>query len=80
MSSAIVYSFLHEMINRHATDLYLTVGVPPTLRIENELFSLSELALTEEDMQVMLNDVLTSRGAAGGVLSDGGGAGGTCRH
>ena len=61
MSSAVVYSFLHEMINRHATDLYLTVGVPPTLRIENELFTLSELPLTEEDMQVMLNDVLTSR-------------------
>lgn len=61
MSSALVYSFLHEMINRRATDLYLTVGVPPTLRIENELEALSELSLTEEDMQVMLNDVLTSR-------------------
>ena len=49
------------MIGRRATDLYLTVGVPPTLRIDNELHPLSELSLSEEDMQVMLADMLTSR-------------------
>ena len=61
MSSAIIYSFLHEMMNRKATDLYLTVGVAPTLRVDNELFPMSELTLTEEDMQVMLGEMLTSR-------------------
>ncbi len=61
MSDPVVYKFLHAMIERRATDLYLTVGVPPTLRVDNELHPLSDLNLTEEDMQVMLNDVLTSR-------------------
>lgn len=61
MSAAIIYSYLHEMMNRRATDLYLTVGVAPTLRIDNELYPLSEMSLNEEDMQVMLGEILTSR-------------------
>ena len=61
MSGVAIYSYLNEMIQRHATDLYLTVGVPPTLRIDNELHPLADAPLQEEDMQVMLNEVLTSR-------------------
>jgi twitching motility protein PilU len=49
------------MIKRLATDLYITVGVPPTLRIDNELHPLGDQALQEEDVQAMLNEVLTSR-------------------
>lgn len=61
MSGVAIYSYLNDMIRRSATDLYLTVGVPPTLRIDNELHALGETILQEEDMQVMLNEVLTSR-------------------
>ena len=49
------------MVRRAATDLYLTVGVPPTLRIDNELHPLLEKPLQEEDMQTILGEVLTSR-------------------
>src|SRR5690606_12876440 len=49
------------MIQKQATDLYITVGVPPTLRVDGELQPLGEQVLQEEDVQAMLNEVLTSR-------------------
>jgi twitching motility protein PilU len=61
LSGVAIYAYLNEMIKREATDLYVTVGVPPTLRIENELHALGEQQLQEEDVQAMLNEVLTSR-------------------
>lgn len=61
MSEVAIYTYLNEMIKRQASDLYLTVGVPPTLRIEDRLETVSDFALQEEDIQVMLNEILTSR-------------------
>jgi twitching motility protein PilU len=61
LSGVAIYSYLNEMIQKHATDLYLTVGVPPTLRIDDRLHPIGEQPLQEEDMQTMLNEVLTSR-------------------
>jgi twitching motility protein PilU len=61
LSGVAIYAYLNEMIKRSATDIYITVGVPPTLRVENELHALGEQALQEEDVQAMLNEVLTSR-------------------
>lgn len=61
MADVAIYSYLNEMVRLQATDLYLTVGVPPQLRIDNELQALGAQILQEEDMQVMLNEVLTSR-------------------
>ncbi len=61
MSGVAVYAYLNEMIKRQASDLYLTVGVQPTLRIENELHTMGEQLLQEEDLQSILNEVLTSR-------------------
>ena len=49
------------MIQKGATDLYITVGVPPTLRVDGELQPLGDQVLQEEDVQAMLNEVLTSR-------------------
>lgn len=56
-----ILGFLGQMIEEQATDLYLTVGVPATLRRENGLKRLSETALTDEDLDQMLAEVLTSR-------------------
>lgn len=61
MSGVAIYAYLNDMIKREATDLYLTVGVPPTLRVDNELHKVNDVLLQEEDMQTMLNEVLTSR-------------------
>ena len=30
MSDTVIYLYLSEMVRRNATDIYLTVGVPPT--------------------------------------------------
>jgi twitching motility protein PilU len=49
------------MLKREATDLYLTVGVAPTLRINNQLFPMTEKSLSDDDIQAILNDALTSR-------------------
>ncbi len=56
-----MYQYLTEMVRHGASDLYLTVGVPPTLRNENDLTQLSEIPVTDEDMDKMLGEVLTSR-------------------
>lgn len=61
MSGVAIYAYLNEMIKRESTDLYLTVGMSPTLRIDNELHQMGDLPLQEEDMQAILNEVLTSR-------------------
>jgi len=49
------------MIKREATDLYLTVGMQPSLRIDNEIHPMGDQLLQEEDLQSILNEVLTSR-------------------
>lgn len=61
MSGVAIYAYLNEMIQKQATDLYITCGVPPMLRIDGELHPLGEQVLQEEDVQAMLNEVLTSR-------------------
>ncbi len=61
MSGAAIYAYLNEMVKRSASDLYLTVGVPPTLRIDNELYPMGDEHVREEDMQAILAEVLTSR-------------------
>jgi len=49
------------MNEREGSDLYLTVGHPPTLRTDNDLLSLSDASLTLEDINEILNSMLTSR-------------------
>lgn len=61
MSGVAIYAYLNEMIQKKATDLYLTVGVPPTLRVKDDLVQIGDQPLQEEDMQSVLNEVLTSR-------------------
>lgn len=57
----ILYNYLNEMLKRDASDLYLTVGVAPTLRIDNQLHPATDRPLNEEDLQGILSEVLTSR-------------------
>ena len=49
------------MNDRKASDLYLTVGYPPTLRVEDELAHINETLLSPDDINEILNSVLTSR-------------------
>lgn len=62
MSRVSIYKYLHEMINQQGTDLYLTVGLPPSIRCNDEVKLMEgEEPLTEEDIQAALNEILTSR-------------------
>jgi twitching motility protein PilU len=61
LSGVAIYAYLNEMVRRKATDLYISVGVPPTLRIENELHKFGDIPMSEDDVQAILGEVLTSR-------------------
>lgn len=61
MSGIVIYSYLEEMVENKASDLYITVGLPPTMRIENELKALDSNPLAPDTVQDMLSKVLTSR-------------------
>ena len=61
MSNTAIYNYLNELVRKEATDLYLTVGVPPTLRIDDQLHPISQTALLEEDIQAVLMEILTPR-------------------
>lgn len=60
-SNLAIYGYLSEMNRRDATDLYITVNSPPMLRIKDRLEPLMDISLTEENIEAMLSEVLTSR-------------------
>ncbi|HNQ92113.1 MAG TPA: PilT/PilU family type 4a pilus ATPase [Alphaproteobacteria bacterium] len=56
MSEPVIYNYLVQMERRNATDLYLTVGVPPTMRVDDKL-----LSITPENLDLgALNDILAT--------------------
>lgn len=61
MSAPVIFQYLNSMKDHKATDLYLTVGFPPTLRGENDLIKLGEALLTPDDIGEILNSMLTGR-------------------
>lgn len=50
---------LSEAINRHASDLHISVGYPPILRIDGSLVDMDEKVLTPEDVENLIFSVLT---------------------
>ena len=40
---------LHEMIQKRASDLHITAGVPPQLRVDGDIVSTDHAVLTPED-------------------------------
>lgn len=53
--------YLAAMGDYKASDLYLTVGFPPTLRGDGGLMKIGEDTLDLEDMNDLVNSILTSR-------------------
>ncbi|MBU9711013.1 type IV pilus twitching motility protein PilT [Evansella tamaricis] len=49
---------LAEAMNLEASDIHLTIGKPPVLRIHGELVTFGETPLTPEDTKNMVNEVL----------------------
>jgi len=54
-------ALLSEVGKRGASDLHLTVGRPPILRISGQLVPLGRTNLTEADMRMLLHSIMTAR-------------------
>ncbi|MCE2927063.1 MAG: PilT/PilU family type 4a pilus ATPase [Rickettsiales bacterium] len=52
-------SLLNGFVNKDATDLYLTVGAPPSLRYGNRIDPISETRLTEEHIRAFLREIVS---------------------
>lgn len=61
MSEPLAFQYLTQMNERSASDLYLTVGTPPTLRINDELHYIHDKNLTEEDVNDIIQAILTAK-------------------
>lgn len=61
MSAPLIFTYLSAMNEHEASDMYLTVGAPATLRGDKELHQLSDEALTAESIDEILNSMLTGR-------------------
>ncbi len=61
MSIPKIFSYLSQMEELSASDLYLTVGHPPTARNDADLHELTKDPLNLQDVNEILNAVLTSR-------------------
>ncbi len=61
MSVTYAFECLSKMNETEASDLYLTNGFPPTLRIENHLQAINDKPLDEEALAEILASLLTAR-------------------
>ena len=61
MSAPIIFKYLNIMIEKKASDLYLTVGFPPALRLDSKMIAIRPEPITEEEMTELIGMVLTNR-------------------
>ena len=54
-------ALLSEVTRRGASDLHLTVGRPPILRISGQLVALGQVRLSEADMRLLLQSIMSAR-------------------
>lgn len=61
MTEPVIFKYLTEMERQNATDLYLTIGVPPTMRVDDRLVAISDKAMDPVLMNDVLSYILTTR-------------------
>lgn len=61
MTTPLVYNFLTAMNERRAADLYLTVGFPATVRVDDRLEPITDVPLDASILNEILNSILTTR-------------------
>lgn len=54
----ILNELLQKTIDSGASDLHLTVGVPPTVRLNGKLSSIGEVNLEPEDVEKFAREIL----------------------
>lgn len=61
MSVPVAFNYLTAMNENKASDLYLTVGHAPVIRVDDKLHNLSEQVLTIEDINEIIHSILTTK-------------------
>lgn len=61
MTEPLAFTYLTQMNERNASDLYLTVNRVPTIRVDDELYSLSDTPLDIENINEIINSILTTK-------------------
>ena len=61
MSVPIIFNYLKEMAERDASDLYLTQGFPPSVRVDDVIVNIASEPLDVKDLNEILGMVLTNR-------------------
>lgn len=61
MSTPVALQYFKAMNDRAASDLYLTVGFPPTLRVEGAMEPVMVEPLSVDDINEILSSILTNR-------------------
>jgi twitching motility protein PilU len=54
-----IYSYLDEMINKNASDLYISVGVPAKYRINSAIQSFDNNLITSENISEIIEEILS---------------------
>lgn len=60
-SAPAIITYLQAMNEKGASDIYLTVGRPPTIRVKNNLVHIGQSNLTTENVESIINSILTNR-------------------
>ncbi len=61
MTEPIAFTYLTKMNDANASDLYLSVGRVPTIRVDDNLFPLDDSPLDAENIQEIINSILTTK-------------------
>ena len=59
MSSVDFTSFLKLMVHKKASDLFITTGVPPSLKVHGRISPITESPLTAQQSRDMVLNVMT---------------------
>ena len=61
MNAPLAFTYLTQMNEKNASDLYLTVGHQPVIRVEDELIPLSSDQLTVDHINEIIQSILTTK-------------------
>lgn len=56
---ASIHTLIDEFVKRNASDLYLTVGAHPSIRLAQGIIPIDKALLTEEDVQAAISGILS---------------------
>src|ERR671935_2150620 len=59
-----IYDLLRALIAKKGSDLFLTVGFPPAMKIDNKMTPVSQTALTGQHTALLVRSVMNDKQAA----------------